>query len=251
MSEEYRVDLHVKVLDEAVVSRAKRVGLNALVYAPHFTPLDRIERTASEYADDDLDVIPAREIFTGSWANRKHVLALDLDSPIPDFISLSTAVDECVRQNAVILVPHPTFATVSLGESELRTYHHAIDGIELFNPKHLPFHNRRASRLADRLDLPGFASSYAHIGRTVGAAWTAFEAVDGPESLSDALRTGGPRTVTHQRGAARVATTMTELAHLGWENTWTKAKRLLRPDRVPTHPGNRRYRGRFDDGAVY
>ncbi|PSP27587.1 metal-dependent phosphoesterase, partial [Halobacteriales archaeon QH_2_65_14] len=31
-----RVDPHVKILDDEVVRRAKRAGLDVLVYAPHF-----------------------------------------------------------------------------------------------------------------------------------------------------------------------------------------------------------------------
>ncbi|PHQ46649.1 metal-dependent phosphoesterase, partial [Halorubrum sp. C3] len=34
-----RVDAHVKVLDDEVVARAKDRGIDALVYAPHFTRL--------------------------------------------------------------------------------------------------------------------------------------------------------------------------------------------------------------------
>ncbi|PSP39031.1 metal-dependent phosphoesterase, partial [Halobacteriales archaeon QH_7_65_31] len=36
----FRVDPHVKILDERVVRRAKQRGLDAIVYAPHFIRLD-------------------------------------------------------------------------------------------------------------------------------------------------------------------------------------------------------------------
>ncbi len=252
MPSEYRVDLHVKVLDADVVRRAKRAGLDALVYAPHFTPLPEIEATARRYSDDELSIIPAREIFTGSWRDRRHVLALDLDEPVPDFISLRATMEECARQDAIVLVPHPTFATVSLGEPELRTYREQIDAIEVFNPKHLPTHNRRARRLATELDVPPFTSSYAHLRRTVGISRTVFDGEIGSRaSLFDALRRGEPRTIVHRNGRKRVATTALELAHLAWENTWQKLDRIVLSGTESTHPSDPLYDGRFDDVTVY
>jgi len=62
----FRVDCHVKVLNERVVERAKRAGLDALVYAPHFTRLPEIRERAAAYSDDELLVVPAREVFTGT-----------------------------------------------------------------------------------------------------------------------------------------------------------------------------------------
>ncbi|MFW6320736.1 MAG: PHP domain-containing protein, partial [Halohasta sp.] len=56
--------MHTKILTDAVVDRAKRRGLDVLVYAPHFTRLPEIRRRAARYSDDDLLVVPAREIFT-------------------------------------------------------------------------------------------------------------------------------------------------------------------------------------------
>ena len=75
-AESFRVDLHVKVLDERVVERAKARGLDALVYAPHFTRLPAIRARAARFSDDDLLVVPAREVFTGSWRDRLPPRAL-------------------------------------------------------------------------------------------------------------------------------------------------------------------------------
>ena len=49
-SEQTRVDMHVKILSDEVVARAKRRGIDVLVYAPHFTRLPEIRRTAAESA---------------------------------------------------------------------------------------------------------------------------------------------------------------------------------------------------------
>ena len=260
---EFRVDLHVKVLDEEVVRRAKRAGLDAMVYAPHFRRLPEIRELAIRYTDDELLVVPAREVFTGSWRNRKHVLALGLSEPVPDFITLEGAMAEFARQDAVVLAPHPEFATVSLTEADLRAYRDEIHAVETFNPKHLPSHNRRAREIADELDLPAFTSSYAHLRRTVGVAHTAFEREVLLESAGDAgddgaivdlleaLRSGAPRRVVHRDGVARWRASATELAHLCWENSWQKIERLFLTGTEPTHPDHIAYDGRFDDVAVY
>ena len=41
-----RVDLHVKILDETVVDRAKARDLDVLVYAPHFEHIEAIRERA-------------------------------------------------------------------------------------------------------------------------------------------------------------------------------------------------------------
>ena len=203
---EFRVDPHVKVLDERVVARAKRRGLDALVYAPHFTRLPDIRAKARRFSDEELLVVPAREVFTGSVRERKHVLALGLSEPVPDFITLERAMAEFDQQDAAVLAPHPEFATVSLDADDLADYRGVIDAIEVYNSKHLPSHNRRAGALARGAGLPAFGSSYAHLRRTVGEVWTAFEEPCWSEAaLATALREGAPRRVYHRDGPTHAA----------------------------------------------
>ncbi|MEF8773586.1 MAG: PHP-associated domain-containing protein [Halobacteriales archaeon] len=247
----FRVDLHVKVLDADVVERAKRAGLDALVYAPHFTRIDEARRAAGRFSDEELTVFPAREVFTGRWATRKHVLAVGLWEPIPDFITLQGAMAELDRQDAAVLVPHPQFLTVSLSAADVRTYRDGIDAVEVYNPKHWRHHNRRARELAAEQDLPGFASSYAHLPGTVGEAWTAFEEpLETTEDLVAAIRDGEYSPV-HRTGWRHQVRGAAEFAHLGWENSWKKVDRVFLSGTAPTHPGHVAYDGRFDDVRVY
>lgn len=252
MSRGWRVDLHVKVIDDAVVKRAKARGLEVLVYAPHFRRLPEIRETAARYTDDDLLVVPAREVFTGSWRDRKHVLAIGLDEPVPDFITLSGAMDELVRQDAAVLVPHPEFMTVSLTESDVDRYRDAVHAIEVYNPKHLPSHNRRARELAARFDLPAFGSSYAHLRRTVGEVWTTVDDVErSTDGLVAALKSGDMVGVERRNGGRHRLRCAAEFGHLFYENTWGKVDRLLLSGMEATHPRHPAYEGRFDDVAVY
>lgn len=247
-----RVDMHVKVLTNEVVTRAKRRGIDVLVYAPHFTRLPEIQRTAANYSDAELLVVPARELFTGDWNNRRHLLAIGLSEPVADFITFEAALAECDRQDAAVVVPHPAFLNVSLTWPEIRAHAARIDAVEIYNTKLFAYQNRRGQRIAANLGLPGFGSSYAHLPSTVGEAWTLFETdIDTEAALVEALTTAASRRVQHRDGLRHRARGFAELAHLGYENSWKKLDRLLLSGDEPTHPRNLVYEGRFDDVCVY
>jgi predicted metal-dependent phosphoesterase TrpH len=244
--------MHVKVLDEDVVERAKARGMDVLVYAPHFTRLPDVRERAERFSDEDLTVVPARELFTGSWQQRRHVLAIGLSEPVPDFLTLEGTMAELDRQDAAVLVPHPEFLNVSLGRSEIREYRDQIDAIEVYNPKHWPHHNDRAAALASDFDIEPYASSYAHLRGTVGEAWVEFDRdVDTAAGLVAALEEEAPRGVFHRDGVAHTLRCGLEFCHLGYENTWSKIDRLLLQGTAATHPNHVAYDGRFDDVKVY
>ncbi|WP_335999727.1 PHP-associated domain-containing protein [Halorientalis halophila] len=248
----FRVDMHVKILDDEVVRRAKARGLDALVYAPHFTRLPDIREAAARYSDDELLVVPARELFTGDWRSRRHVLAVGLSDPVPDFLTLEGTMAELRRQNAAVLVPHPEFLTVSLDIEQIREYREQIDAVEVYNPKHWKRDNRRALEIARDTGLPTFASSYAHLPKTVGEVWTSFrEPMESTEDLVTALQAGAPRRIFHREGLDHRLRKTAEFAHLFWENTYKKFDRIYLQGTEPTHPGHIFYRDEFDDVRLY
>jgi len=248
----FRVDPHVKLLDDRVVERAKRRGLDAIVYAPHFTRLGEIRARARRFSDEDLVVVPGREVFTGTWRDRKHVLMLGLSEPVPDFITLPGAMNELRRQGGVGLVPHPEFATVSLGTEEIDRYRDTLHAVETYNPKHRASHNEQARTVARETGLPTFGSSYAHLRGTVGEVWTEFDApLRGRESVVTAFREGADRRVLHRDGPTHAVRRHAEFAHLSYENSWKKLDRIFLSGTEPTHPHNVAYESRFDDVAVY
>lgn len=248
----FRLDAHVKVLSEQVVERAKTRGIDGLVYAPHFIRLPDIRRRAERFSDDDLLIVPGREVFTGNWRNRKHVLAVGLSDPVPDFISLEGAMAEFERQGATVLAPHPEFATVSLEAHDIRAHRDRIHGIEVYNPKHLGTHNDRARELVREFGVPAFGSSYAHLRGTVGEVWTEFErSFETADEVVAALRSGESRSVYHRSGPDHRLRCAAEFAHLFYENSWGKIDRLFLSGTEPTHPDHIGYDGRFDDVSVY
>lgn len=246
-----RIDLHVKVLDAAVVNRAKARGLDGIVYAPHFVQLPDITARAERYADEDLVIVPGREIFTGTWRNRKHLLVVDPADPVPDFITLEGAMNHLAGGEAPILVPHPEFMTVSLTESDIRRYRDRIDGIETYNPKHFRRHNRRARSIQAATGLPAFASSYAHLPGTVGEVWTEFPQLESSvDSVVSALTAGRDMSIGRRSGVGHQVRRVGEIVHLGYENSVEKAYQFSQGHK-PTNPYHPRYGGRFDDCAVY
>lgn len=246
-----RIDPHVKILNDSVVERAKARGLDAVVYAPHFTPLPDIQASARKYSDDEFLVLPAREIFTGSWKNRKHILALNLTDPIPDFIHLDTAFSELSRQQAIILVPHPLFATISLTRSDIEEYQESIHGIEVYNLKHLRYHNTRADAVSGSIDLPRFGSSYAHLGGSIGEVTTVFPNCElGRTEILSAIRDGAPRTIQARSGLLHQLRRGAEISHLLYENSIQKILYTVQDSRRTT-PSNPIYEGKFDDRSVY
>lgn len=247
-----RVDLHVKILDEEVVRRAKDAGLDILVYAPHFTHISTARERAERYTDDDLLVVPARECFTGRWNDRQHVLAIDPDKPIPDFVTLADTMDELRRQDATVLAPHPGFLTMSLEREDVLEYRDLIDAVEVYCPKHWSWHNRRARSIAADADLPTYASSYAHLRPTIGEVWVEFEeSIENATQLRAAIDRGAPRELHHETGVGHELNRKVEFFHLTWENTWEKFKRVALEDIEQTNPFNPIYEGRFDDVSAY
>lgn len=249
------VDMHVKVLDHKVMQRARARGLDGLVYAPHFTRLPEIRDRAQRYATEDVAVVPAREVFTGDYRTRRHLLAIGLSEPVPDFITFEGALAELRRQDAAILVPHPGFANVSLTHHEIAAYGDHIHAVETHNAKLFGYQNRRGVRIARELGLPGFGSSYAHLRSTVGEAWTRFDGLNlsrnPTRELTNALRDGVERRAVHRSGASHRVRRFAEYGHLFYENSWGKLDRLFLSGTEPTHPRQVAYDGRFDDVAVY
>jgi predicted metal-dependent phosphoesterase TrpH len=247
-----RVDCHIKTLSPSVIARAAARGVDAVVYAPHFTPLPEIEATAAAYHDAPVTVIPGREIFTGGWRSRRHILAVGMTEPVPDFIELEAALDALTDQGATVLVPHPGFATVSLGAAEVAAYADRLDAIEVENFKSRRRHNRRARAIAADSDLPTFGSSYAHLPASVGATVTVFEAaLPDADAVISAIGGTGARRIETLDDAQSQLQGILEFSHLGWENTVQKLRRVGSPAPAATHPRAPLYCGEFDSASVY
>jgi predicted metal-dependent phosphoesterase TrpH len=247
-----RVDLHVKILDDDVVRRAKQAGLDVLVYAPHFTHLTDIRDRAIQYSDEDLLVVPARECFTGGWNQRRHVLVVDPSDPIPDFLTFEATMRELDERDETVLAPHPTFLTMSLSEADIRDYSDVFDAVEVFCPKNWWFHSRRMAQIAAETGLATYASSYAHLTQTVGEVWVEFDTtIESASELCTALSDGVERRCLRNGGLVHLLKRRAEFAHLSKENTWDKLRRVAFEHPEATNPTNGRYDDRYRDRSAY
>lgn len=246
------IDAHVKVLNEKVVEHAKRRGMDVLIYAPHFTRIEDARSQATRYSDSTLLIIPAREVFTGSWRNRQHILLVGLETGIPDFITLEAAISAARKQDAAILVPHPLFLNVSLNRPSLQQFESTIHAVERCNYKLPLYANQQAEECYTAYDVSGFGSSYAHLPGSVGAVWTAFnESLDSEAAVVAAFQEMTPRRIQQTDGYAHMMQKYKEFGHFVYENTWQKVDRLVLSGREATHPSHEMYDNRFDEASVY
>jgi predicted metal-dependent phosphoesterase TrpH len=247
-----RVDPHVKILDDEVVRRAKRAGLDVLVYAPHFTHISEVRDRARRYTDEGLLVVPAREYFTDRWDRRRHVLAIDPAEPIPDFLTFDATMAELDTLDATVLGPHPRFLTMSLSREDVLEYSHLFDAVEVYCPKNWWFHTRRMQSLASETDLQPYVSSYAHLPSTVGEVWTEYETtIETADDLRRAIEDDIPHTLYRNDGLRHELQCKAEFFHLARENTWEKFRRVVLENREATNPLDSRYDDRFAERSAY
>lgn len=248
-----RVDPHIKILSEEVVERAKNNDIDFLVYAPHFKDLNTIKKQCKKYSSDDVKIIPGRELFTGHWSNRNHLLAIGLSSPIPDFIPLENAILEIKKQDAALLVPHPTFLTVGLSENKILSYQEYIDSIEVYNPKYWEHHIEISNKIAKELDIKPFCSSYAHIIYSIGETFIEFQNdFQNGNDVVEAIKNDQKPSLYRKNDIRHSIISKTEFFHnLLYEDTWEKFERVCLSDMEKTHPRQSYYDDRFEDMCVY
>jgi predicted metal-dependent phosphoesterase TrpH len=246
------VDLHVKILDEDVVQQAKDADLDVLVYAPHFTHLSTIRARAERFSDEELLVVPAREYFVGHWNSRRHVLAVDPEKPVPDFMPLDATMAELEGQETAVLAPHPEFLTMSLSREEVREYRHLIDAVEVYSPKATSAHNQRMQSIAAETGIAPYVSSYAHRRSTIGEVWVEYDRpIETADDLRDAIETDADCRLYRNDGLTHQVRCAIETLDLVRENTVAKFERVVLDGREATNPYSSGYDSRFADRCVY
>jgi predicted metal-dependent phosphoesterase TrpH len=216
-----------------------------LEYVEQETDLDLIAVTDHDQLDAALEARDAHsrrggyhfEVITGSEVTtlEGHLLALDIEQPVPSFRPLATTLDAVHRQGGLCLVPHPmSWLTRSIGRHGIervlarRADGLWFDGIELSNQSPA---GRQAVAKLRRLDPAHFGLSVgggsdAHYLKVIGTSCTAFPG-DGVVALKGALAAG-----TTWAECGRVP----RLAELGygqvacqcWRGLWATPRRVAR-----------------------
>ncbi|MFV2064054.1 MAG: PHP domain-containing protein [Chloroflexota bacterium] len=169
-----------------MIQRALAMGLTHLAITDH-ERIDAAQR-AAQIAPDELHVIVGEEIRSSDG----DLIGLFLEEVVPPGLSASQTAAEIHQQGGLVGLPHPFDRFRSSGGSNagegtgrLDELASLLDYVEVHNARAYRDANPRAGAFAERLGLPGVASSDAHSLTELGIASTA---LPGPFSTADELR---------------------------------------------------------------
>src|SRR3989344_1893703 len=123
--------------------------------------------------DKNFEVIVGEEIST----NYGDVLVYYLNKKINN-IDFYKVADEARKQNSLVVIPHP-FRTTLIHNHKfqlpIEKIKNRIDAIECFNARMLPGNNKKADKIADKLNIAKTAGSDAHFKFEIATAYTIFK----------------------------------------------------------------------------
>jgi hypothetical protein len=158
---------------ETLLKLSKKKGFDGIGVVDHHTIKGAL-KVKKLNKNKNFKVIIGSEIST----NYGDVLALYIKKDIKsrEFFSV---VAEVKKQNGIIIIPHPFRKSLNKHHKfkvPLETIKNKIDAIECINARMLPLgDNKKAQKVAKKLNLPGTGGSDAHFSFEVGTAWTLFE----------------------------------------------------------------------------
>jgi len=166
-----RADLHIhsnfskdgtSSVDE-IIKAAKAKGLGCIAIADHNSFASYEE--SSKY--DDIIVIPAEEVSSAEG----HIVAYGINCEIPRGKSVQETIDMIHDAGGIAVAAHPYRWWSGLGEKNVVN---EFDVIETHNARSTKGSNRKARKLAVRMNKPATAGSDAHNALNVGDAYTEF-----------------------------------------------------------------------------
>lgn len=152
------------------ISAAKSIGLDGLCVTNHDNNLLRNEIGDSVKIDGVLVIVGAEVLtFEGD------ILTFGLKDIPKEMISAEELLTLVKKNNGVAIAAHP-FRNNNRGiGNNMRRLAPLLSGVEAFNGSTNYEHNMQAYHLANKLKLPTFGSSDAHILEKVGIYATCFE----------------------------------------------------------------------------
>jgi predicted metal-dependent phosphoesterase TrpH len=196
-----KLDLHIhsvyspdslNTIDD-IVKGIKQKGLQGYALTDHDTIEGHSEALNKK---SDLIVIPAMEIT----AKNCHVLAYDLNEPIPRGLSLGETVDRIHEQGATAVLAHP-FGLPRSWISVRSVKATKLDAIEVANAAQVPYRliMKLNRDLAESMGLPETGGSDSHMPSTIGRAYTIVDSLSTEvEDVIRSIREG--RTEVEGRG---------------------------------------------------
>lgn len=188
-----RLDLHLhttKSIDSTVeledaARRCREEGLDGFAVTDH----DELSKIPSEFSENSgIIIIPGMEVS----ADGAHILAFDIEEPIPPQLPIPETVDLIHDQGGIAIVAHP-YSVFRAWVNGREIEEAGFDCIEVANAAQFPYGWMLSKNtvLARKLGLPETGGSDAHIPRTIGRAYTILEAkTRDVEGVLRALRKG-------------------------------------------------------------
>ena len=131
--------------------------------------------------DPDFEVITGSEIDTPQGNLLAYYINKDIKSK-----NLFEVLDEIKQQGGLAAIAHPFRSSPNNKHRfkyPIEKIKNKIDAIEAFNARNLPGNNKKAIKIADKLNIPKIAGSDSHFAFELGKAYTLFD-----NSLRKALK---------------------------------------------------------------
>ena len=204
---------------EEILRQAEREGLDAIVISDH----DTVEGAKKALTlPSTVLVIPGIEVST----KQGHLLVLGVTDIIPAGLDVVATVDIAHRLGGLCILPHPYHVWRHGVARRKKAGMNVVDAVEAFNSRYIVGSaNRKAGRIAERLEKPCVGGSDAHNARFVGYGRTFVEAEPDMQAIFAAIRAGKVNYGGRQ-------TPLRTYTRQSLNNTWRKIKRLTRRFRV-------------------
>lgn len=201
---------------EAILERAKAVGLAAVAITDHDT-LEGV-RYAARLKNPPVLVIPGMEVTTADG----HLIALGVSELVPRGLGVIETIDLVHARGGIAILPHPYHRlrhAVGFREHDAIA---AADAVEVFNSRYIVGSaNRKAARRAARLGKPSVGGSDSHHARYVGYGKTLVDAEPEAGAILEAIRAG-------RCYAAGRMTPLRTYTGQSLRSTWRRVRRRVR-----------------------
>jgi len=185
-----KADLHVHsncskdslITPKDLVYYAKKRDLNAVAVTDH----DQIEGSLKIAREADFLVIPGMEVSSADG----HIVALNLQELITKDLSAQETVDRIHRAGGIAIAVHP-YAWLK-GSLRSHVEDAKFDAVETVNASALPFNRckRKATEIAQKLNLPCVGGTDAHYGPTIGYGYTVVDCEPTVDAIVEAIVNG-------------------------------------------------------------
>ncbi|MGA2160693.1 MAG: PHP domain-containing protein [Methanoregula sp.] len=204
---------------EDILRQAEAVGLDVIAITDH----DCVDGAKKALACTcSLLVIPGIEVST----LQGHLLVLGVTEIIPAGLDVRETVRIARRMGALVVLPHPYHMWRHGVARRIRAAMKIVDAVEAFNSRYIVGSaNRKAGRIASRLNKPCVGGSDAHNARFVGFGRTYVEAKPDMQAIFAAIRAG-------RVSCGGRKTPLRTYTRQSLNNTWRRIKRLTRRFRV-------------------